>query len=437
MAFHNFILKGDIIYSESLRSLKTFPAGFLVCENGKSAGVFPRIPDEFTHLPVKDFSGKVIIPGLVDLHCHAPQYAIRALGMDSQLLEWLERRAFPEETKYHDIDYARRAYSLLIAGLKKSPTTRICLFASTHVNSTVLLMNMLEESGLVACVGKVNMDRNAPDTLREKDAETSARATREWLEKFYADSTHFKNIAPILTPRFIPSCSDSLMESLSLIQKEYALPLQSHLSENRKEVAWVRELSPESSCYADSYAHFGLFGGNVPTIMAHCVWPDENELSLIRDRGVYVAHCPQSNQNLASGIAPVRCYLNAGAKVGLGSDLAAGSHISIFHAMMDAIQVSKIRSCLIDQDDAPLSLAEAFYLGTAGGGAFFAEICRGSGPSKSGSFEAGYDFDALVLDDSNLGSPFELSLFERLERLVYLSDDRNINAKYVRGKHLF
>jgi guanine deaminase len=285
-------------------------------------------------------------------------------------------------------------------------------------------MDIMEASGLVSMVGKVNMDRNCPGSIREADAETSAAQTIRWLEQCAV----YKNTRPILTPRFIPSCTDALMGKLSDIQKRYALPVQSHLSENQKEIAWVQELCPESGFYGDAYVRFDLFGGVAPTIMAHCVWSNEEETNLLRDRGIYVAHCPQSNTNLSSGIAPVRRFLDAGIRLGLGSDVAGGAHASIFRAMTDAIQVSKLRQCLVDQTQAALTLEEAFYLGTVGGGAFF---------GKAGSFEPGYELDALIIDDQNLTPPFALSVQERLERVVYLSDDRNILAKYVRGKRLF
>jgi guanine deaminase len=430
MTENTFVIHGDVCYSASLSRLEVCKDGWLVCLAGKSAGVFPRLPDEYRSLPRKDYCGRLVIPALTDLHMHAPQFGFRALGMDLELLEWLETRTFPEEARYADLEYARRAYGLLTEHLRRGPNSRLVLFATVHTPASLLLMDMLEESGLVCFAGKVNMDRNSPACLREAGAEASLAATREWL----AACGKYKNVRPILTPRFIPSCSDALMKGLAGIQKEYALPLQSHLSENRKEIRWVRELCPDTDGYAGAYAKWGLFGGGVPTIMAHCVWSDDREAGLLAERGVFAAHCPQSNTNLASGIAPVRRLLELGVPAGLGSDVAGGVHTSIFRAMADAIQVSKLRRALLAEDEAPLSLEEAFYLGTAGGGAFFGKT---GGAGAAGSFAPGYDFDALVIDDANLAAPFELSIRERLERAVYLSDDRNITAKYVRGKSLF
>ncbi|MDR2246833.1 MAG: amidohydrolase family protein [Treponema sp.] len=425
-----FIIRGDICHSRNLSCLETLKDGYLVCREGKSAGAFPRLPEEYRSLPLADYGGKLVIPGLTDLHLHAPQFSFRALGMDLELLDWLETRAFPEEARYADLEYARRAYGLLTEHVRRGPSTRLVFFGTLHTPASLLLMDMLEESGLVCLAGKVNMDRNSPDYLREASAEASLAATREWL----AACGRYKNVGPILTPRFVPSCGDALMKGLSEIQKEYALPLQSHLSENRAEIRWVRELCSGAGSYAGAYARWGLFGGGVPTVMAHCVWPEDRETGLLAEQGVFVAHCPQSNTNLASGIAPVRRFLERGIPVGLGSDVAGGVHTSIFRAMADAIQVSKLRRVLAAEDDAPLTLEEAFYLGTAGGGAFFGK----TGPAgAAGSFAPGRDFDALVIDDANLAAPFELSIRERLERVVYLSDDRNIAAKYVRGRSLF
>ena len=218
------------------------------------------------------------------------------------------------------------------------------------------------------------------------------------------------------------------MRKLKEVQKKYDLPVQSHLSENQGEIAWVQELCPESRFYGDAYDQFGLFGGDVKTIMAHCVSSTEEEIELMRERGVYVAHCPESNTNLSSGVAPVRTYLDKGVNVGLGSDVAGGSKESIFYAMAHAVQVSKLRWRLQDTSLKPLTVEEAFYLGTMGGGSFFGKV---------GSFMEGYEFDALILDDSDIRHPQPLSLKERLERFIYLSDERHIKGKIVAGNRIF
>jgi len=416
-----FVLKGNICYSTSLKELKTAPDSYLVCLDGKSAGVFDVLPAEYQDLHLIDCSGKLILPGLVDLHTHAPQFPNRALGMDLELIEWLNTYTFPEETKYDDLTFAEHAYRAFVHALQRSPNTRSVIFATRHVPASVLLMDLLEESGLVTMVGKVNMDRNAPEPLCEVSAEASLRDTRTWLSEVMGQ---YQRTVPILTPRFIPSCSDALMAGLGELQREFSLPVQSHLSENPREIEWVRKLVPEAETYGHAYYRHGLFGGAVPTVMAHCVWPTAEEFALIREQRVFVAHCPQSNVNLASGIAPVRRYLDAGVPVGLGSDVSGGVHLSMFRAIQDAIASSKLYWRLIDPESAPLSLEEGFYLATLGGGRFFGQV---------GSFEPGFEFDALVVDDRELSDASMLSIADRLARVVYLSDARHLVRKFVRG----
>jgi len=416
-----FIIKGNIIYSKDKTELTVKENAYLVCEDGVCAGAFETLPEEYEGLPLKDYGECLIIPGMTDLHVHAPQYSYRGLGMDMELIDWLNAHAFPEESKFADLEYAKRAYSIFVNDLVKSTTTRACIFGTLHKEATLLLMELLEESGMKAYVGKVNMDRNSPDILREKSAEEASRITEQWI----LEAERFENVRQILTPRFIPSCSDELMREIARLQKKYELPMQSHLSENLGEITWVQELCPESKFYGDAYDQFELFGGECPTIMAHCVHSGEEEVTLMKEKNVFVAHCPQSNTNIASGIAPIRAYLDKNMKVGLGSDVAGGAHLSIMRAMTDAIQCSKLRWRMYDQSLEPLRFEEAFYLATIGGGEFF---------GKTGSFEEGYEFDAVVLSDENLPHPQEISTKERLERIVYLGDDRNVLHKYIAGR---
>jgi guanine deaminase len=424
-------LRGDIVYSRDPGTLVCRKGGYVVCRDGRSAGIFETLPPEFSGYRLYDYGERLIMPGLTDLHIHAPQFGFRGLGMDLELLDWLEGRAFPEEAKFRDLSYARPAYDRFVRALRRGPSTRLCVFATVHREATLVLQDLLEESGMVCGVGKLSMDRNCPDSLREESAGAALEDVEAWLR--LCGERNYGRIFPVISPRFIPSCTGALLRSLGKLARDRGLPVQSHLSETRRESAWVRELCPGSAHYAGAYAEAGLFGGGIPTVMAHCVWPEEEELTLIRERGVYIAPCPQSNTNLGSGIAPVRRFLNRGIPVGLGSDIAGGIHASIFRAMSDAIQVSKLRRALGpdsgggEEEYRPLGLTEAFWMGTAGGGAFF----------NTGSFEPGREFDALVIDDDDLGAPFPLTIEERLERVLYLSEDRHIAAKWVRGRPLW
>ena len=162
MVQKNFVCKGDICYSKDMKTLETCKDGYLVCENGVSAGVFAELPEKYQDFPLLDYTGKLIMPGFTDLHVHAPQYRFRALGMDLELLEWLDTHTFPQEAKYVDTDFARKNYARFVEEMRKGPNTRGCIFGTIHRQSTEVLMELLEEAGLCAMVGKVNMDRHSP-----------------------------------------------------------------------------------------------------------------------------------------------------------------------------------------------------------------------------------------------------------------------------------
>lgn len=419
-----FAIKGDICYSKSLTELATMEQGFLVCKGRIVEGIFQELPEKYRTIPVKDYGKQLVIPGLVDLHMHAPQYTYRGLHMDLELLEWLNQYTFPAEAKYENPEYARETYKGFVDRMVKSATTRACIFGTIHVEATLILMELLEKAGLHTMVGKVNMDRNSPDYLREKSAKESAKDTLHWVKEA---KRRFKNTIPMLTPRFTPSCTDELMEELKKIQTEFQLPFQSHLSENHGEIAWVKELCPYAEYYGQAYSKFGLFGGDCPTVMAHCIYSCEEEIQEIKEQGVYVAHCPESNMNVVAGIAPIRKFLQEGLHVGLGSDVAGGATENLFAAMMHAIQASKLRWRLVDDTLAPLTAAEVFYLATKGGGEFFGKV---------GSFEAGYEFDAVILDDSEIPNQEGLTISERVERFIYLNQEKDIKAKYVAGRQV-
>lgn len=422
----NFVLKGHICYSETSSKISVNACSYVICSQGKSLGVFKELPEQYKSFPVYDYGDRIILPGLVDLHIHAPQYTYRGMGMDLELLDWLEQQAFPEEVKYGDLEYAKSAYSVFAEQMKKSATSRACIFGTRHREATEQLMEQMEKSGVISYVGKVNMDRNSPVPLCEKDAKTSAEETIRWLDE---SKGKYQRTMPILTPRFIPSCTDELLDSLKEIQRQYDLPVQSHLSENPDEVQLVKELCPASEFYGDAYDAHGLFGRDARTIMAHCVYSSKEERERIKKNGVFVAHCPASNMNLSSGIAPVRNYLDEGVRIGLGSDVAGGETESIFRAMIDAIQVSKLYWRMVDNSCAPVTFDEAFYMATKGGGEFF---------GKAGSFEEGYAFDAIVLEDTHIPCIQKLSIRQRLERDAYLGvDSGGIYAKYVEGRKIW
>lgn len=425
---NTFVLKGNICQTSKTREIELFEGSYLVCVDGVSRGIFNTLPEEYKSLELIDYKNALILPGMIDLHLHAPQYSYRGTSMDLELIEWLDKYTFAEEEKFSDISYAMRAYSIFVEDMKRGATTRACIFATRHREATELLMELIEESGLISYVGKVNMDREAKAPLVEPSAEASAMDTFRFINSV---KDKFKRTYPILTPRFIPSCTDELMENLREIQMAYGIPVQSHLSESVGEIELVRALRPDNSFYGESYNDYDLFGVNddidteFKTVMAHCVWSTDDEVELMRKNRVYVAHCPTSNTNLSSGIAPIRKYIELGLNVGLGTDVAAGHSASIFYAITDAIRVSKLYFRLVNENAPPLLFSDALYLATRGGGSFFGKV---------GAFDEGYELDAIVIDDSVLTSPRDFTLAERLERAVYLGlDEKALTAKYVAG----
>lgn len=422
----SFVLKGNIAYSKDKDNIVTVENGYLVCEDGICKGVFETLPKEYKGLTIRDCDENLIVPGMTDLHVHAPQYTFRGFGMELELLDWLNTYTFPEESKYSDISYARDAYEYFVYDLKRSFTTRACIFGTLHTEATIELMDMLENTGLVTYVGKVNMDRNGVENLEEESSDKSIEETLRWLE---AIEGRYNNTFPILTPRFIPSCSDELMMKLGQLAKQKQLRVQSHLSENPSEIAWVKELVPESSCYANAYELFDAMGSeSLPTIMAHCVYSDDLEQNILKNHGAYVAHCADSNMNLSSGIAPVSKFLDKGINVGLGTDVAAGSSMNMLATMLATLQASKMYWRLVDKDVRPLTFSEVFYLATMGGGRYFGKV---------GTFMEGYEFDAVVIDDSRMATTRQLSIKDRLERMCYNDSDCIIAEKYVKGNKVF
>ena len=414
------VYKAHILYTKEKSRFEVLENGYVAVDaDGRVTGVSA----DWTSLDgegveVVDFGDRLLIPAMNDLHVHAPQYRNQGIAMDLELLPWLQNYTFPEEMKYVDTAYAERMYRRFVRDLWRFGTMRACVFATIHTDSTRLLMQLFQEAGMGALVGKVAMNRNCPEGLSESVADMV-----QGYETLIAEYNKPEALVqPIITPRFIPSCTPDMLRACGELAARYQLPVQSHLSENKDEIALVQDLEKDSTCYGDAYDRYGLFG-QTPTVMAHCVWTEGEELELMKRRGVMVAHCPTSNLNLASGLAPVRTFLEEDIPVGLGSDISGGHDLNIFRMMVYAIQVSKMYYQQ-HHDHRFLTLSEAFWIATKSAGSFFGRV---------GSFEPGYEFDALVIDDSDLNHD-HYSLLHRLERYIYLGDDRQITHRFCRGK---
>ena len=403
------ILHGNIVHTPALGRLETLAGGYMALEDGAILGIWPTLPEEYRRCPVEDYGNSLILQSFADLHLHAPQYPMLGMGMDLPLLEWLDTYTFRTEARFVDTDYARRVYRRLAEELITSGTTRVAMFSSRHTDATLILMEELERAGVTGLVGKVNMDRNGGAV--QETTEDSLAETLRWLE-----ACDFPHVKPILTPRFTPACSNGRLAA------ERDLPVQSHLSENRGEIAWVGELHPECPQYWETYQKYGLWKPG--TLMAHCVYSDAREQEAMVRCGVTAVHCAASNVNLCSGTAPVREMLRRGVTVALGSDIAGGDQLAMYQVVVAAIRASKVRE--MSAGDPFLTVPEAYYLGSAAG-----HQCLGG---KAG-FVPGDRLHAIVVDDSAFPEPVrELTLAERFERAMYLMGKDSIRAVYSEGR---
>lgn len=409
------LIKGNIIEAKECGKLSTYENGcILIDDENKIVDITSSIPVGFDG-EIIDYKDNLILQAFSDMHLHAPQFPMMGIGLDKPLLEWLESYTFPNESSFSDTSYAKKIYSSLADTLIKNGTTRVAAFSSLHTESTLILMEELEKRGISGYVGKVNMDRNGLKGILEETTASSEEDTLTWLE----EAKRFKRIKPIITPRFTPSCTPELSAWLGKIALERELPVQSHLSENRDEIKWVKKLEG-CEYYYQAYEKYGLLKKN--TIMAHCVHLCDKEIEALRDKGVLIAHCPSSNYNLMSGTAPVRRMLTLGARLALGSDIAAGSSPFIYSVMREAITASKIRFMYEERESEPLSVEEAYYLATTSAGLYFGD--------KPG-FGKENRLNAIVVDDSSFASPNrKLTLKERLERAVYNMNERAIVKVY-------
>lgn len=412
------VIKGNFIFTKEKESFEVCENSFMVVDNGVIVSLSKNLSEQYDRVTIEDFGDRLIIPGFVDLHLHASQWPNRGVGYDEELLPWLNKYTFPLEATFKNLEIADQHYSSFIQNLINVGTTRACIFATRHLEATRLLISKLKDSGIGAFVGKVNMDRNADESL----VENTKDSINETLDLINEDLSNPDPLVHyMLTPRFVPSVTPELMTELGKMAEKYDLPIQSHLDENLDEIAWVNRLHPTIPSFAQVYEHFHLLR-SYKTIMAHCIHMTDEEIRLLKDRHIYIAHCVASNSNLSSGIMPLRKYLDNDMLIGLGSDIAGGHTLDMRENMVLTIQASKLYYTT-HHEYKPISLSEAFYLATKGGGSFFGKV---------GSFEKGYEFDALVIEDN----PSDESVIRRLERFIYTGTPENIVRRYVRGKRM-
>lgn len=412
MRGQDVIIKGNFICTSEPSAFSLYKEHFLVIERGRVKGIFPVLPEPYTNCPIQDYGQCLIMPGFVDLHTHAAQFNQRGLGMDLELLTWLEQYTFKEEARFASTKYAEQVYSAFVEELIRQGTTRVVVFGTIHKQSCNILYTALSRSGIGAYVGKVNMDAHCPDELRE-DTLQSLADTEECIQMW-----RHPLVKPIITPRFAVTSTSELLAGLGKLAERHQLPVQSHLLENAAEALLVAQRFPQEREYHAVYEKYHLFG-DTPTLMAHCIHLTESSFRALAAKNIFAVHCPHSNQNLTSGIMPLRQLLERDVNVGLGTDVGAGHTLSMPQTIVSAIQSSKIKH--MNDGSRPLTLSEAFYMATKGGGQFFGKV---------GSFEPGYEFDALIIDDTATDN----TLVERLQQFIYTGKPEQIAARYVAGQ---
>ncbi|KAB8238042.1 guanine deaminase [Aspergillus alliaceus] len=391
-------------------------------------------PDEFPLSTLRPT--EFLIPGFIDTHTHAPQWSQRGLGRGIPLLQWLEEITFAHESKLADPVYAKQLYRLAVQGSLKQGITTACYYGSRHKDASLILAETCLLIGQRALIGKCNMNRHAPDWYVDSSAEESLSDTLEFISAVKKLDDAAGRVTPVITPRFAITCDEPLLRGLGDVVRQYPdIPIQTHFNESHGEIDFTRTLFPEFKNETELYSSFGLLTER--TILAHAIYPQPEEIPLLKELGCGVAHCPIPNTTMDEFmVAPVREYLDQGIKVGLGTDCGGGYSSSMLEVMRAAFMVSVAKQTETKGRDRPLSIAESFYLATMGG----ARVA-GLG-DRVGRFAVGFEFDAcLVRTDVGDGimAPVEEVVDDAekvFEKFLMTGDDRNIVKVWVRGREV-
>lgn len=408
----------DPFTAEIAKSYVYHEDGFVAVDGDRIVGVgdfkdMPRDSSALTQLG----RNALIVPGFVDTHLHAPQ--LEMIGSyGGHLLEWLNRYTFPTEAKFRDPKHAALIAEAFFDELLRNGTLCALIFSTIHAEATEIFFAEAERRGFRGIIGKTMMDRNAPPELLEtvRDSYDQSRAI---LQKWHSRGL----LRYAITPRFAPTSTPELLEAAGQLKREFPdAYVHTHISENTNEVTWVQQLFPEAE-YADVYDRYGLLDER--TVLAHGVWLTEEELDLLGRRKARIAHCPNSNLFLGSGLFRLHRTLAAGVGVGLGTDIGAGTTPSMFTAMADAYKVQQVQGV-------SLSPFHLWYLATLGGArALSLEI-------ESGSIETGKSADFLVLDLHatplvSMRSDRASSIEDLLAGLIFMGDDRLVKSRFIAG----
>lgn len=380
----------------------------MTIEDDKITNISPFSEFDGTNKKITDKSDKLILPGLIDTHVHLSQWRIRG-NYKSDLLEWLSTFTFPEEIRSFNPEYARAVAKEFFASLIDAGTTTSSIYVTVSQEATNIAFEEASKLGCRAIIGKVCMDRNSPEQLlesTEKSFQQSVELCQQW------DNSGMLNYA--FTPRFAVVCSGELMCKIGKYAQENSKYVQTHLSENRNEIALVKELFPEANSYTDVYQQCQLLGAK--TIMAHAIHLTRSEIELLKLTDTKLAHCPDSNFFLKSGKFPYQKMKDSGLIIGVGSDVAGGTNLDMFYHMKMANYT---------QSDGSIGVQAAFYLATLGGAKVLSKA------HEIGSIEIGKQADFLVVDLNNKDGVEEI-----LSELIFVKGKKAIEEVYVAGKRL-
>jgi len=389
---------------------------WLLIEDGRIVRVQPEAPD--ASWPRVEHRGRLVLPGFVDTHVHAPQIDIIA-SYGAQLLDWLETYTFPAEARYADAGWAADGAARFLDALLAHGTTAAVVFPTVHKVSADTLFAAAEARGMRVIAGKVLMDRHAPDALRD-DVAGAERDCLDLITRWHGRG----RLAYAVTVRFAPtSTPQQLAMAGALCAADPTLYMQTHVAENRDEVRWVRELYPEARSYLDVYARAGLLHRR--SVLAHGIWLDADDRAALAASGALIAHSPSSNLFLGSGLFDWRALAAAGAAVTLASDVGGGTSLSMQRTLADAYKMQALRG-------ERLTAWVALHAATRG-------AARALGlDAEIGSFDAGRLADLCVWDWAR-GTVAErrhalaTGLHERVFAWLTLADDRNLVSTRVAG----
>jgi guanine deaminase len=381
-----------------------------------------------------------LLPGLVDLHIHAPQWPQIGLALDLPLEEWLQACTFPLEARYGDTAYARLVYESLVDALLANGTTTAVYFGTIHLAATQTLADICLKRSQRALIGRVAMDDpdQCPTYYRDPDAATAEAETRAFIG--YVQSMPGNDsglVLPVITPRFIPSCTDALLRGLGRLARDTGCHVQTHCSESD----WAHEFVLARYGVTDTTAleRFGLLSRR--TILAHGNFIDGPDVATILQAGAGIAHCPLSNVYFSDAVFPLRRMLDQGVHVGLGTDISGGASPSILENARHAVIASRSLESGVDpklsrklrrSPESRIDAPTAFWLATAGGGIAL--------DLPVGVFREGYQFDAVVLDartpDSNLHLEENADPEEILQKIVYHATRADIKEVWVANRRV-